>query len=167
MKPNRLELVLLGLTAVFILFTTGFFLFHRTTGGVFAIETETVSSRQTGRPAASSQTARASSPSPNAASPAGSAAPSPAQTAAAEVSAGAASASAGSPPPSSAFSEVNINTATESQLDSLPGIGPTRASAIVEYRTKHGPFQSIRDIMKVSGIKDGVFSKIKDYITVK
>lgn len=61
---------------------------------------------------------------------------------------------------------VNINTATVEELCSLSGIGESRANAIITYREQNGPFQSIEDIMKVSGIKDKVFEQIKDRITV-
>ncbi len=59
---------------------------------------------------------------------------------------------------------VNINTATLSELTQISGIGETRAQAIIDYREKNGAFSSIEDIKNVDGIKDGVFSKIKDYI---
>jgi competence protein ComEA len=59
---------------------------------------------------------------------------------------------------------VNINTASLDELDALPGIGPTKAQAIVDYRNQHGRFQSIEDIQNVKGIKQGEFSKIKDLI---
>ena len=62
---------------------------------------------------------------------------------------------------------VNINTATAEQLDVLPGIGPTKAQAIIDYRNEHGRFSSIEDIQNVKGIKEGEFSKIKDYIRVR
>jgi comEA protein len=62
--------------------------------------------------------------------------------------------------------KVNINTATAVELDKIPGIGPTKAQAIVDYRTQNGNFTSIEDIQKVKGIKSGVFSKIKDSIKV-
>ena len=61
---------------------------------------------------------------------------------------------------------VNINTATESELTTIPGIGKSRAADIIAYRDEHGRFKSIEDIMKVSGIKDGLFAKIKDHITI-
>jgi len=59
--------------------------------------------------------------------------------------------------------KININTASKEQLDALFGIGPVRAQAIIDAR----PFNSIEDVMKVKGIKEGEFSKIKDSITVK
>ena len=52
---------------------------------------------------------------------------------------------------------VNINQANVSQLSTLPGIGETRAKAIIAYRDKHGTFSKPEDIMKVSGIKEGTF----------
>lgn len=61
---------------------------------------------------------------------------------------------------------VNINFANENELSTLYGIGETRARAIIEYRTANGPFSSIEDIMKISGIKQGIFSKIKDQIII-
>jgi competence protein ComEA len=65
-----------------------------------------------------------------------------------------------------AVAAVNINTATKEQLDALPGIGPVKAQAIVDYRTANGPFKTPADIMKVRGIKEGEFAKIKDQIAV-
>ncbi|KIR02016.1 DNA uptake protein and related DNA-binding protein [Lachnospiraceae bacterium TWA4] len=61
---------------------------------------------------------------------------------------------------------VNINTADSKTLQSLSGIGKTRANQIVEYRESHGKFKTIDDIKQVPGIKEAVFSKIKDYIMV-
>ena len=66
-------------------------------------------------------------------------------------------------PKTAAGEKVDINTAAKDDLDALPGIGPVKAQAIIEAR----PFKTIEDIMKVKGIKDGEFSKIRDLITVK
>lgn len=62
---------------------------------------------------------------------------------------------------------VNINTASREELCTLNGIGEGRAESIIKYREEHGGFSRIEDIMKVEGIKDGAFSKIKDKITVR
>ena len=62
--------------------------------------------------------------------------------------------------------KVNINTAGKEELMTLGGIGASRAEDIIAYREKHGSFQKIEDIMKVSGIKDAAFEKIKEDITV-
>ena len=64
-------------------------------------------------------------------------------------------------------SKININTATQTQLETLPGIGPSTAIKILAYRKEKGKFKSIEDIKEVSGIGDSKFEKIKDYITVK
>lgn len=61
---------------------------------------------------------------------------------------------------------VNLNTADVAALMTLPGIGESRANAIISYREQHGAFAKIEDIMKISGIKQAAFSKIKDKITV-
>ena len=65
-----------------------------------------------------------------------------------------------------ALAAVNINTATKEELDALPGIGPVKAQAIIDYRTKNGPFKTPEDIMKVPGIKEGEFGKLKGQISV-
>lgn len=61
---------------------------------------------------------------------------------------------------------VNINRATTAELCNLPGIGTTRAEAIVAFREEHGAFTSIEGIKQVSGIKEGLFQKIKDKISI-
>src|SRR5688572_29743309 len=65
-----------------------------------------------------------------------------------------------------ALAAVNINTASKEDLEALPGIGPVKAQAIIDYRTANGRFKTIEDIMKVKGIKDGEFAKIKGDIAV-
>lgn len=62
--------------------------------------------------------------------------------------------------------KVNINTADAAALQTLNGIGESRAQAIISYRESFGAFQVIEDIMQVDGIKDGVFNKIRDAISV-
>ncbi len=62
---------------------------------------------------------------------------------------------------------ININTASQAELESLPGIGPTLARRIIEFRETHGPFNSIEDLKKVPGIGEATFSRLKDYITVR
>lgn len=61
---------------------------------------------------------------------------------------------------------VNINTASEAELCTLAGIGSTKAKSIIAYRTENGNFNKIEDIMNVDGIKDALFQKIRDSITV-
>lgn len=61
---------------------------------------------------------------------------------------------------------VNLNTASLQQLMTLPGIGEAKAADIIQYRENNGKFNEISDIMKISGIKDALFQKIKDLITV-
>ncbi|MCH5280107.1 MAG: helix-hairpin-helix domain-containing protein [Lachnospiraceae bacterium] len=61
---------------------------------------------------------------------------------------------------------ININLADESQLCTLPGIGASKARAILSYREEHGFFNSIEEIQSVSGIGSGIYEKIKDSIKV-
>lgn len=62
---------------------------------------------------------------------------------------------------------VNINTATQAELEALPRIGPSIAQRIIEYRNTHGPFKAIEEIKNVSGIGDATFEAIAPFITVK
>lgn len=62
--------------------------------------------------------------------------------------------------------KVNINTASREELMTLPGVGESKADSILSYREENGGFQTIEEIMQISGIKEGLFNKIKDYITV-
>ena len=61
---------------------------------------------------------------------------------------------------------ININTASRGELMDLPGIGPSLAERIIDHRNQNGSFSNIEDIMNVSGIAEGRFSRIKDMITV-
>lgn len=63
-------------------------------------------------------------------------------------------------------SKININTASETELDKLPGVGPSTAAKIVEHREEYGKFKKIQDIMNVYGIGQSKFDKMKDMITV-
>ncbi len=63
--------------------------------------------------------------------------------------------------------KVNLNTATESDLMALPGIGAAKAKSILAWREENGGFSQVEDLMKIQGIKEGVFSKIKDSIKVE
>ena len=65
-----------------------------------------------------------------------------------------------------AAGKVNINTAGAGELDNVPEVGAAIAARIIAYREANGPFTKIEDIMKVSGIKDATFAKMRDFITV-
>ena len=65
-----------------------------------------------------------------------------------------------------ALAQVNINTATAQELQTLNGIGSSKAAAIVEYRNANGPFKSPEDIKNVRGIGNGIYQKISSEITV-
>lgn len=62
--------------------------------------------------------------------------------------------------------KVNLNRATAQELMTLPGIGESKAGEIIRYREAHGAFSKPEDLMKIPGIKEGVFHKIQDQITV-
>ncbi len=72
----------------------------------------------------------------------------------------------GTAPSAIVDTRVNINTATQGELETLPGIGPVKAAAIITYRTSNGPFRRPEDIMKVSGIADKTYEGLKDFIRV-
>ena len=61
---------------------------------------------------------------------------------------------------------MNINTADSITLQTIPGIGPSKAERIIDYRNTEGKFKKIEDIKNVTGIGDATFENIKDYITV-
>ena len=68
--------------------------------------------------------------------------------------------------PSDLFAPLNINSAKISELELLPMIGPVKAAAIIEFRKQHGPYKGISDIMKVPGIGQATFEKIRKQITI-
>jgi len=63
--------------------------------------------------------------------------------------------------------KININKATQTEIETLPGIGPSTALKIITYRNEHGKFKNIEDIKNVSGIGDSKFENIKEYICVE
>ncbi len=63
--------------------------------------------------------------------------------------------------------KVDLNSADMQALMGIPGIGEAKAKSILSYREEHGSFQSVEDVMNITGIKEGLFSRMKDYITVK
>jgi competence protein ComEA len=74
------------------------------------------------------------------------------------------------PPPvrqSTTEIHININTADQATLESLPGIGPAIAQRIIEYRQSQGRFQRIEDLMEVSGIGPATFDKVRELITTE
>ena len=68
---------------------------------------------------------------------------------------------------SSTSEKININTATQTQLETIPGIGPSTALKIIDYRINNQKFNKIDDIKNISGIGEAKFNKIKEYICVK
>lgn len=61
---------------------------------------------------------------------------------------------------------IDINRATLEELDSLPGVGPSTAQAIISFREKNGPFESVEELMKIPGIKESRFNALKDMICI-
>jgi len=66
----------------------------------------------------------------------------------------------------SAIAGVNINTATQAELESLPGIGPKKALAIIDYRKKNGNFKSVDDLNQVEGIGDATLESLRKDISI-
>jgi len=66
----------------------------------------------------------------------------------------------------SVLAEVNINTATQAELEALQGIGPAKAKAIVEYREANGPFTSTESLVNVDGIGQGTMKQLGDSVTI-
>jgi competence protein ComEA len=62
---------------------------------------------------------------------------------------------------------VNLNTASQAELESLQGIGPAKAKAIIEYREKNGAFASVDDLKKVDGIGSGTIKQLRDVVTAE
>ena len=62
--------------------------------------------------------------------------------------------------------KININKASKEELMTLPGVGESKAERIIQYRKERGAFKKTEEIMNISGIKEGLYNKIKDYISV-
>ena len=65
-----------------------------------------------------------------------------------------------------AAASVNLNSATQAQLETLPGVGAATAKRIIEYRQKNGSFKKVEELMNVKGIGEKAFLKLKPFITV-
>ena len=63
--------------------------------------------------------------------------------------------------------KININTATQTEMETLPGIGPSIAYKIIQYREQNGKFNSIEELKKVSGIGDNKYKQIEDFVEIK
>ncbi|WP_230203633.1 helix-hairpin-helix domain-containing protein [Bacillus massiliigorillae] len=72
----------------------------------------------------------------------------------------------GNPSTSQGGGKVNINSASEEDLQTISGIGPAKAKAIIQYRTEKGSFSSIDELKEISGIGDKTFEKLKDQVTI-
>ncbi len=134
---SRFEKWILLLTAGFVLFTGGYFLAGQ------------------GEPEPYTVTAEAAPAEPSAPDPA------------VEEAAQASDAQEGERPDSLLEGEViDVNTADSYDLDRLPGIGPAKAEAILAYREEHGPFQSVEELLDVSGIGEVTLDNLRPYVTV-
>jgi competence protein ComEA len=76
------------------------------------------------------------------------------------------SAAAAAPGSATGGALVNLNTATLAELDTLPGVGPSTAQKIIDYRTAQGGFKTVDDLNNVSGIGDVTFAELKDLVTI-
>lgn len=66
-----------------------------------------------------------------------------------------------------AWGAVDLNSATQSELEAVRGIGPAKAKAIIEYRQKHGPYQSVDDLVAVKGLGKASVDKLRDQLEVR
>jgi len=177
MRLRRLELAVIALTLAFICFMGGYFTGRRGAVNVVTIEPRQGETQQIARAAAPSQEGAASP----AAEAGGAVAPGTetgeSGAAGTEGAAGAAGSETdagdalGETPevvgaPRGGDGRININLASQSELQDLPGIGSVLASRIVDYRRQHGDFSRIEDLRNVSGIGAKRFEAIQDRVTV-
>ena len=146
-KISRLELILLAVTAAFLLLAAGYFLGARSGGEPYRVEALPPAA-ETGAPVQSSETA----------APAVTGTVSPEASVPTETAA---------PETPAAPDKININTASAEELDTLPGIGEKRAADIVADREANGPFRIPEDLTRVPGIGEGILEGLIDYITVE
>lgn len=146
MKISRLEGVALLLTAMAVAFTAGWTLRGAGDAPSIRVETQPVLTQET--PALVQPTAEPSPSSP----PSSTLSPSAAAESGDKVQPG---------------ERINLNTATAEELQRLPGIGPTRAQAIVDDRAANGPFRIPEDLTRVKGIGEGILEGLIDYVTVE
>jgi competence protein ComEA len=71
------------------------------------------------------------------------------------------------PAPPTAARKININTASQSELELLPRVGPALAKRIIEYREQHGPFKSAKELDNVKGIGEATLAKLEPLVTVE
>lgn len=147
-KISRLELILLAVTAAFLLLAAGYFLGARSGTEPYRVEALPPAA-ETGAPVQSPETV-----------------PAVTETAAPETEASAPTETA-APATEAPPDKVNINTASAGELDALPGIGEKRAADIVADRAANGPFRIPEDLTRVPGIGEGILEGLMDYITVE
>lgn len=165
MRLKKPELALLSLTLLAFAVMVGFFLGRNTVAGPVRIVTRNAAQAAPPAQEDGTQAAPSSSGQPLEESGTRTMPSSPAQPPE-ESAAQAAPSSSGQPPEEGVTFPVDLNTATAEELQALPGIGETRAAAIVAYREEHGPFTYVEDLLAVSGIGEGILANMMDYITV-
>lgn len=143
-KISRLELILLAVTAAFLLLAAGYFLGARSGTEPYRVEALPPAA-ETGAPAQPPETA----------------APAVTGTVSPETEGSLPAVTAAAP------DKVNINTASAEELETLPGIGEKRAADIIADREANGPFRLPEDLTRVSGIGEGILEGLIDYITVE